>query len=263
MIGQVFAPNLFDGRIALITGGGSGIGFAIAEQLGVLGASVTIASRNAERLGTAAQRLKSRNVNVNVQSLDIRDERQVAAAFDNFSSQGRLPDILVNNAGGQFEADALRISANGFRAVVDLNLTGTWHMSQAFAARRIASGGRGHIINIVLSIAGGLPGYAHSAAARAGVISLTETLAAEWGPHITVNAVAPGTIRTSALAQYDISHLEAGIEVLPIRRMGEPDEVAAAVAYLASPAGDYITGTMLFIDGGKHLARGRPSKEQD
>ncbi|MER9632371.1 SDR family oxidoreductase [Mesorhizobium sp. M0296] len=219
-----------------------------------------IASRNAERLGTAAQRLKSRNVNVNVQSLDIRDERQVPAVFDNFSSQGRLPDILVNNAGGQFEADALRISANG-RAVIDLNLTGTWHMPHAFAARRIASGGRGHITNIVLSLAGGLPGYAHSAAARAGVISLTETLAAEWGPHM--NAVAPGTIRTSALAQYDISRLKAGIDVLPIPRMGEPDEVAAAVAYLASPASDYITGTMLFIDGGKHLARGRPSKEQD
>ncbi|MGY4509503.1 SDR family oxidoreductase [Bradyrhizobium sp. USDA 3650] len=253
---QVFASKLFAGRVALVTGGGSGIGFAIAEQLGELGASVIIVSRSAERLAAAAHRLQTKGIAVDVQTVDIRDEQNVEAAFDSLSERGLIPDVLVNNAGGQFEAAALGISANGFRAVVDLNLTGTWHVSRAFAGRLIAAGGRGRIINIVLSIAGGLPGYAHSAAARAGVISLTETLASEWAPYnITVNAIAPGTIRTSGLAQYNPAQIEAGIDILPIRRMGEPEEVAEAVAYLASPAGDYITGTVLFVDGGKHLAR--------
>ena len=129
-------------------------------------------------------------------------------------------------------------------------------------SRRIAGAGGGRIINIVLSIEGGSPGYAHAAAARAGVINLTKTLAIEWAPHgITVNAVAPGTIRTSGLEQYDPVAIEAAIDELPIRRMGEPAEVARAVAYLASPAGDYMTGTVLFVDGGKQLARRAPVKD--
>lgn len=251
---QVFAPNLFAGRIALVSGGGTGIGFAIAQQLGELGARVVLASRNAERLAAAAERLQEKDIVVDVEQVDIRDEHQVARTFEKLSERGHIPDILVNNAGGQFEATALRITANGFRAVVDLNLAGTWHMSRAFAAHRIAVGGGGRIINIVLSIAGGLPGYAHAAAARAGVISLTETLAIEWAPHnINVTAIAPGIIRTAALATYDPAHIEAGVNALPIRRMGEPEEVAQAVAYLACASGNYITGTVLVVDGGKHL----------
>jgi NAD(P)-dependent dehydrogenase (short-subunit alcohol dehydrogenase family) len=112
------------------------------------------------------------------------------------------------------------------------------------------------VINIVLSIESGSPGYAHAAAARAGVINLTKTLAAEWASHgLTVNAVAPGTVRTSGLDQYDPAAIAAAVQSLPIKRMGEPLEVAQAVAFLASPAGDYITGTVLFLDGGKQLAR--------
>ena len=170
------------------------------------GLKLIIASRNADRLAAAANQLETKGIQVDVEVLNIRDEHNVATTFDRLLERGKFPDILVNNAGGKFEAAALRISPNGFRAVVDLNLTGTWHMSQAFAARRIAAGGGGRIINIVLSITGGLPSYAHSAAARAGVISLTETLAVEWASYnITVNAIAPGTIRTQALAQYDLS----------------------------------------------------------
>ena len=258
----IFAPGLFAGRTALITGGGTGIGFAIAQELGALGAAVVIAARNAERLAAASARLADEGIDSACHQVDIRNERQVATLFDALVAGGRLPDILVNNAGGQFEAPALRISPNGFRAVVDLNLTGTWHMSQAFALRRIAGAGGGRIINIVLSIEGGSPGYAHAAAARAGVINLTKTLAIEWAPHgINVNAVAPGTIRTSGLEQYDLAAIEARIEGLPISRMGEPTEVARAVAFLASPAGDYVTGTVLFVDGGKHLARDAPEKD--
>ena len=259
---DIFAPGLFSGRTALITGGGTGIGFAIARELGTLGAAVVIAARNAERLAAASSRLAGEGIDAAWHQVDIRNEKQVAALFDALVAEGRLPDILINNAGGQFAAPAARISPNGFRAVVDLNLTGTWHMSQAFALRHIAGSGGGRIINIVLSIEGGSPGYAHAAAARAGVINLTKTLAIEWAPHgLTVNAVAPGTIRTSGLEQYDPAAIEAGVAVLPISRMGEPAEVAHAVAFLASPASDYVTGTVLFVDGGKQLARRAPEKD--
>jgi NAD(P)-dependent dehydrogenase (short-subunit alcohol dehydrogenase family) len=220
-----------------------------------------IASRNAQRLEQACAHLVQSGVDAEWHCLNIRDEAQVGTLFDALDQHGRLPDILVNNAGGQFEAPALEISPNGFRAVVDLNLTGTWLMSQAFGARREKIRA-GRIINIVLSIENGLPNYAHAAAARAGVINLTKTLAVEWARFgITVNAVAPGIIRTAGLDQYAPSALAAAVDALPIRRMGEPLEVARAVAYLASPAADYVTGTVLFVDGGKHLTGGRPQKD--
>ena len=252
----VFATGLFEGSTALVSGGATGIGFAIAELLGSLGASIVIASRNAERLAAASAKLTEIGIENEWHSVDIRNDTQVSALFDTLAQRGRFPAILVNNAGGQFAAPALQISPNGFRAVVDLNLAGTWNMSRAFTAGRIAQGGGGRIVNIVLSIDSGSPGYAHAAAARAGVINLTKTLAAEWAPHgLTVNAVAPGTIRTSGLDQYDPSAIDAAVQSLPIKRMGEPLEVAQAVGFLASPAGDYITGTVLFVDGGKQLAR--------
>jgi len=252
----VFANGLFEGKTALVTGGATGIGFAIAELLGSLGASIVIASRNAERLAAASANLTELGVANEWHGVDIRNDTQVGNFFETLTQRGHFPEILVNNAGGQFAAPALRISPNGFRAVVDLNLTGTWNMSKSFAAGRIAQGGGGRVINIVLSIESGSPGYAHAAAARAGVINLTKTLAAEWASHgLTVNAVAPGTVRTSGLDQYDPAAIAAAVQSLPIKRMGEPLEVAQAVAFLASPAGDYITGTVLFLDGGKQLAR--------
>ena len=253
---SVFAPGLFRGRTALVTGGGTGIGLAIARELGQLGAAVIIASRTAETLAAATARLSEEGIDADWHEIDIRDESQVAKLFDELDLRGRCPDILVNNAGGQFAAPAIDISANGFRAVVELNLTGTWQVLHAFGRRVISRGGGGRIINIVLSIEGGAPGYAHAAAARAGVVNLTKTLACEWASYdINVNAVAPGTIRTSGLDRYDPKSIELGVAALPIKRLGEPVEIAQAVAFLASPAGDYITGSTLVIDGGKHLAR--------
>ena len=250
----IFVPGLLDGRCALITGGGSGIGLAVARELGGLGARVVIAARGTERLESAAQGLRSAGIDATAHAVNIRDEAEVAALFDAIAESHGLPDLLVNNAGGQFAADALDISANGFRAVTDLNLNGTWHMSSAFARRAVEAGRAGRIVNIVLVTAGPKPGNAHGAAARAGIIHLTKTLAFEWARHgIAVNAIAPGTIETEGLDQYNPADIDAAIQRLPIKRMGRPREIALMVAYLASPAGDFITGTTLHVDGGAHL----------
>lgn len=250
----IFRQGLLAGRTALVTGGGTGIGLAIARELGALGAHVAVAARNEERLAAVAGELERAGIAARAETVNIRREDEVAALMDRLAAAGWLPDILVNNAGGQFHAEPFAISANGFRAVVDLNLNGTWHMTKAFAERLVASGRGGRVVNIVLSLFQGLPGAAHAGAARAGVINLTKSLALAWGHHgITVNAVAPGTIDTPALRQYDAAEIAADIRRLAIKRMGRPEEVAQAVAFLASPAGDYMTGTTLVLDGGEHL----------
>lgn len=250
----IFAPDLFRGQTALVTGGGTGIGFAIARELGRLGAKVVLAARTLEALEKAVARLRDQAVDAHLHPVNIRKEDEVAALFDALEKNHGLPDILINNAGGQFESPALEISANGFRAVIDLNLNGTWHMTSAFAKRAVAKERGGRIVNIVLVTGRGTPGMVHGGASRAGVINMTRTLAREWAPFgITVNAIAPGTIETEGLAQYDPARLEADIARLPIKRMGSPREVALAAAYLVSPAGDYVTGTTLLVDGGEHL----------
>lgn len=189
-------------------------------------------------LATAADKLKSANIAAQWKQVDIRKEDQVACLFDDFRATDDSIDILVNNAGGQFSAPASDITANGFRAVVDLNLTGTWLMSHAFARHAIARGLPGKIINIVLSIECGAPGYAHAAAARSGVINLTKTLASEWARYgLNVTSVAPGIIDTHGLANYDRATVDRTVATLPMGRMGKPNEVANCVAFLASPAG--------------------------
>ena len=252
---SIFSSSLFQGRSALITGGGTGIGFAIAQELGRLGAAVVLASRSEATLAAAANTLTSAGISAQWRQVNVRCDDQVAQLFDEFSDAGQDIDILVNNAGGQFAARAIDISPNGFRAVVDLNLTGTWLMSRAFARYLITRRLSGRIINIVLSIDGGAPGYVHAAAARAGVTKMTKTLALEWAQYgINVNAVAPGIIDTSGLLNYEPSQLTEAIAALPITRMGNASEVATCVAFLASSGGGYITGETLFVDGGKHLS---------
>jgi NAD(P)-dependent dehydrogenase (short-subunit alcohol dehydrogenase family) len=250
----IFAPNLLSGKLALITGGGTGIGFATARELGSLGARVIVAARDFERLEKAVAALKSEGIEAHAHAVNIRDENEVNALFEAVVDQYGLPDILVNNAGGQFEAPAVEISANGFRSVVDLNLNGTWHMSSAFGRRLLEAGRAGDIVNIAIVVNNGSPGYAHASAARAGVINLTKTLAREWGhAGIRINTIAGGTIDTPGLEQYDRAALDAAIEKLPITREGTAREMALAVVYLVSPAGAYTTGSTLDVDGGEHL----------
>jgi NAD(P)-dependent dehydrogenase (short-subunit alcohol dehydrogenase family) len=251
---EIFAPGLLAGRRALVTGGGTGIGLAIARELGRLGAGVTIAARNLERIEAAAAELRAAGAAADAHAVNIRKEDEVAALFDSLAEAGVLPDILVNNAGGQFAAEPLAITPNGFRAVVDLNLQGTWHMIRAFAERLIAAGRPGAIVNIVLSTQNGSAMMMHSAAARAAVENMTKSLAFVWGPKgITVNSVAPGTIDTEALDQYGRDEMMAWGKRLPVPRIGGPEEVAWAVVYLCSPAGRYVTGTTITVDGGQHL----------
>jgi NAD(P)-dependent dehydrogenase (short-subunit alcohol dehydrogenase family) len=250
----VFAPNLLQGKLALITGGGTGIGFATARELGSLGARIVIAARDFERLEKAAAALSAEGIEAHAHAVNIRDENEVDALFEAVVDRHGLPDILVNNAGGQFEAPAVEISANGFRAVVDLNLNGTWHMTSAFGRRLLEAGKPGDIVNIAIVVNNGSPGYAHAAAARAGVMNLTKTLAREWGrAGIRINTVAGGTIDTPGLEQYDRAALDAAIEKLPIMREGTAREMALAVTFLVSPAAAYTTGSTLDVDGGEHM----------
>lgn len=250
----IFAPGLFEGKSVLITGGGTGIGLAMARLLGELGAHVILVGRTVETLKKAVAELEHETINADYVPANIRDEEDVTKLFDSVSKKWGGCDFLINNAGGQFTAEALDISANGFRSVVDLNLQGTWHMSSAFARMLIEKGISGRMINIVLCLQSGIPGMVHAGAARAGVVNMTKTLAYEWGEHgILVNAIAPGTIATSGLEQYDPDEMREGVSRLPVSRMGRTEEIASAAAYLLSPAGSYITGTTLAIDGGEHL----------
>jgi peroxisomal trans-2-enoyl-CoA reductase len=253
----VFAPGLFVGRHVLITGGATGLGYAMAELLGGLGAKVTIASRNLDTLKDAAARLTQIGIDAGHCRVDIRDTESVAALFADLAAGRGLPDHLVNNAGGQFSAAALDITPNGFRAVTDLNLQGTWQMSQSFAKAAIAARRPGRIVNIVFAHTGPMAGFAHAAAARAGVVNLTRTLALEWGRNgILVNAVGAGTMETEALARYaDADAWREAAKRQPVPRLGQPRDLALAVAYLLSPAGDYVTGTLLTLDGGESLLR--------
>lgn len=251
---EVFAPNLFAGRHVLITGGATGIGFAIAEELGRLGARITIASRKEEHLKDATGRLRAAGIDADWRRVNIRETAEVDALFHDPSPRG-LPDALINNAGGQFSAPALETSANGFRTITDLNLQGPWQMCSAFAKALIAAGKPGRIVNIVFAHTGAMPDFAPAAAARAAMVNLTRTLALEWGRHgILVNAIGPGTIETEALAQYaNKEEWARDLGLQPVPRFGTPRDVALAAAYLLSPAGDFVTGTMLRVDGGESL----------
>jgi NAD(P)-dependent dehydrogenase (short-subunit alcohol dehydrogenase family) len=252
---SVFAPGLFAGRHILITGGATGIGFGIAEELGRLGARVTIASRDTARLDAAVTRLHAAGIDAKARQLNIRDNAAVEAIFADLASADDLPDALVNNAGGQFSAPALETSASGFRAILDLNLQGTWQMCRAYGAALVAAKKPGRIVNIVFAHCGAMPDFAAAAAARAGMVNLTRTLALEWGRHsILVNAIGPGTIATEALGQYEnAEEWRRAVAKQPVPRLGTPRDVALAAAYLLSPAGDFVTGTLLRVDGGETL----------
>jgi citronellol/citronellal dehydrogenase len=251
---SIFRPGLFENRVAVVTGGGSGIGFAIARDLGLLGAKVAIASRKRERIEAAKAALAETGVKVFGATCDIRETEQVAALVDDVMKELGPIDVLVNNAGGQFPTAAEHLATKGWDAVIRNNLSGTFYMTQAVAQKSMIPRKKGRIVNVVANVARGFPGMIHTGAARAGVENMTKTLAVEWAQYdIQVNAIAPGVIRSSGVDQYPPEIVEMSRQRTPAKRLGTVDEVSDLACYLASDAASFVTGETWYIDGGAHL----------
>lgn len=257
---QYYHPDLFKDKVVLVTGGRSGIGYGIAQQFLSLGAKLMICSRKEEPLKKAAEEL-SEHGPCAYATCDIRKTEDIAQVADKIEEiYGRL-DILVNNAGGQFPAPAELISENGWAAVINNNLNGTFYVSQVMAKRFFFNQKSGNIVNIIANMHRGFPGMAHTGAARAGVENLTKSLAQEWSIYnVRVNSVAPGTIESSGLDQYPKEiqdRFEEGRKDNLMKRFGTIEDIANAVSFYASPISSYVSGTTLYVDGMEHLAGDR------
>lgn len=247
----VFDPKLFEGKRVVISGGGSGIGKAAAWLFARLGAKVIIVGRSEQKLQSVVEEIRGRGYSIVSQSLDIRDASAVESFFD---EQGGPIDVLVNSAGGQFPQQAIDFSANGWKAVIDTNLNGTWFMMQAAARHWRAHGAPGNIVNIVTVINRGMPGVAHTCAARAGVIYASKSVAVEWAPlNIRINCIAPGITNTEGMKVYPDEAVRHFTDSNPMRRFASSWEIAEACAYFASEASGFITGEVLTLDGGGQL----------
>jgi len=250
----VFKDGLLEGHVALISGGGSGMGRAMAYTFARLGAYVMICGRRAAKLDeTVAGIRKHLGRDIRARAMTIRDPEQVAALVDEtWERFGRL-DTLVNNGGGQFPQEAIDFSVKGWHAVIDTNLNGTWYMMQAAARRWRDAGAGGNIVNIVANVWRGMPQVAHTCAARAGVIYLSKTLATEWAPlKIRVNCVSPGAIETEGFNVYEPGVPELFRFSNPMRECGDALDIAQSVIYLAAPSGKFITGEVVVVDGGNN-----------
>jgi NAD(P)-dependent dehydrogenase (short-subunit alcohol dehydrogenase family) len=241
-------------RRVLVTGGGTGIGFAIARRLARAGDHVVLASRDQGRLDAARRVLLQEGGSCSAHACDIRDPDAVARLFE---SAGEL-DVLVNNAAGNFVVPSLELSPNGFRAVIESSLHGSFFCSQELARGLIERDVGGVILNIVATYASsGAPGVVHSAAAKAGLVAITKTLAREWAPYgIRVNALAPGFVATESARSNLLSDPEAEERMrslIALGRFAEGDEIAAAAAWLVSDEASYCTGSVLVVDGGRSL----------
>src|ERR671925_245113 len=257
MPSKIFQPGLLDGQVAIVSGGGSGLGRAIALELAALGAQVVVCGRRKEPLDETAGLADGGRIEA--RSCDIREEDQVAVLVDGMMERHGRIDLLVNNAGGQYLSPAEDITPKGFRTVIRLNVEGTWLMTHAVATRAMIPGGRdgnprgGKILNVTLSPHHGLPGMAHSSAARAAVENLTRVLSIEWARFgIRLTALAAGHFATETLmTKYPKQVVEGVAGTVPLQRLGTEEEFAWLVAFVASPAGDYFSGAILTLDGGR------------
>ncbi len=256
-----FAPELFRGRTALVTGGGRGIGRAIALAFARLGADVVIASRKTENLAPTAEAIRGLGVQCLDVAMSIREPSQVDELVTRSLDRFGAIDFLVNNAGGQFPARPWEVSDAGWRAVVDLNLNGTWNVCSRIGTHMLERRS-GAIVNIVhvYSFDRGAPPFVHSGAARAGVVSMTRSLAYYYARHgVRVNALAPGSVATQGLREEEYAKAERSdyealqVQDIPAHRLGSAEEVAAMTVFLCSPAASYVNGAALIADGGQYL----------
>jgi len=244
----------YDGQVVLVTGGGTGLGKAIAVEFARLGAALAVASRSAEHRKAGVEACEAVGARAAGVECDIRQPEAVSACFDAVESQLGLPDVLVNNAAGNFPVPAEDMSPNAWRTVVDIVLNGTFYCSREFARRHIAAERPGSIIDIGAAYAWtGGPGFAHSAAAKAGVKNMVETLAVEWAPYgIRVNGLVPGLFphedEVQAIRSVPERRRSDALRC-PAHRVGHPRELGWAATFLASPYASFITGHSLVVDG--------------
>jgi NAD(P)-dependent dehydrogenase (short-subunit alcohol dehydrogenase family) len=253
----VYRDGLFDGRVVLITGGGGGIGTAMAALFGRLGATIVACGRTGETLDALAERLDGAGIPAHTRVATVRDPEQVAGLIDEiWDRHGRL-DVAINNAGGQFSSPAVDISPKGWAAVVETNLYGTWYVMQAAARRWIAEGvepgADRNIVNISTIQGRASVGIPHTSASRAGGVALTRSLAVEWAPErIRVNSIGVGVVASEGLKTYP-PEARASFGHNPMRHLGDVWDVAQGAVYLAGPTGAFVTGHHLDITGGEHV----------
>ena len=246
----IYRNDLMQGRRVLVSGGGSGIGRTTACLLARLGAEVLISGRKIEKLQAVVNAIKECGFQASAIACDIREPESVTELFAKISAEHGPLDHLINSAGGQFPQPSIEFSEKGWGTVINTNLNGTWRMMQAAARAWRDARHKGGIINIVV-VPQGLHGVAHTCAARAGVIAASESVAVEWAPlNVRVNCIAPGAIETEGWAVYDEKTRAKYPKTNPSMRAGTPWEIAEACIYLCSPAGDFITGEVLTVDGG-------------
>jgi NAD(P)-dependent dehydrogenase (short-subunit alcohol dehydrogenase family) len=257
----VLPEKTLNGKVAIITGGGTGIGLAIAAEYARLSARIVLASRSPEHLEPASRDLRSRGAEVLAVPTDVRIPEQVENLCEETVKHFGSIDILVNNAAGNFLCPAEKLSVNGWNSVVNIVLNGTFYCSRAAGLRMISSGHGGKILNLVAAYAWtGGPGTIHSSSAKAGVVAMTRTLAVEWARYkIRVNALCPGPVETEGAGSKLWASPQARatmLRTIPAGRIGETSEIANAAAYLVSDYAGFITGEVLVIDGGQYLGKG-------
>jgi NAD(P)-dependent dehydrogenase (short-subunit alcohol dehydrogenase family) len=248
------APGTFAGTAVVVTGGGTGLGKAIASEFARLGAAIVVMSRKPEHLDAAREAIGALGADVLAVTCDIRDAESIANAFDAATDRFGLPSVLVNNAAANFPAPSEDLSPNAWRTVVDITLNGTFYCAREFARRHLAAGTPASIINVGATYAWtGGPGFAHSAAAKAGVKNMTESLAVEWGPYgIQVNGLVPGLFPHEDMTgdiQENLARTSDKDVCQPALRVGQRQELGWAATFLASPYARFISGHTLVVDG--------------
>ena len=271
----IFRDDLLAGQVGIVTGGATGIGLGISSTLAELGMHVVLASRKPENLQPAVEAITAAGGKASAIAVDVRDQARVQAmAREVHETHGRI-DLLVNNAAGNFYKKSEDLSENAWKSVIEIDLYGTFFCTQAVFPYMKAQGG-GRVVSTSMTLHyRGWPLMAHATAAKAGVDALTKTLALEWAEHgIRINAIAPGPIPTEGVRKAftpppgapvpDLFSVDKAMDAfakgaIPLKRWGTPEDIGQMVAYLASPAGDWITGAIFVIDGGEWLAKSRPS----